>query len=350
MLLIRFLLLFCLSCGAQSPDGASRSPESGADFDASAQPIFLSGVRAILQDRQGHYWFGSHAEGVCRYDGTTMTYYTVEDGLADQQVRSIQEDEHGRIWFGTARGVSRYEAGKGIATVSPTNAKEHPAVWQMTVRDLWFNAGNQPGVYRWDGQALHYLAYPDRPSAETTGACLTTCSAGGRNGMLWLGTYGGVFGFDGEHLTVLNNQTLGLQETGGILHVRSLLEDSEGRLWIGNNGIGVLLMEGDSVHNFSDRQHLIHPFSARDGAGSPPGTLEHVFAIGEDQRGHIWFGDRDTGVWRYDGETMINYPTVDGQPMPMTWCMQEDRQGDLLFGMANGFVFRFNGQGFERAF
>jgi hypothetical protein len=41
---------------------------------------------------------------------------------------------------------------------------------------------------------------------------------------------------------------------------------------------------------------------------------------------------------------------VDGQPMPMTWCMHQDRQGDLLFGMANGFVFRFNGQGFERAF
>ena len=30
------------------------------------------------------------------------------------------------------------------------------------------------------------------------------------------------------------------------LHIRSLLADSKGRIWLGNNGIGVLLLENDN--------------------------------------------------------------------------------------------------------
>lgn len=49
-------------------------------------------VRSILEDSKGNYWFGSWNEGVCRFDGKSLTYFTVEDGLGDNQVRSIHED------------------------------------------------------------------------------------------------------------------------------------------------------------------------------------------------------------------------------------------------------------------
>lgn len=67
-----------------------------------------------------------------------------------------------------------------------------------------------------------------------------------------------------------------------------------GRIWIGNNGIGVLLKEGETTINFSEKNNLIHPTSTRRGNKSKPGTLENVFAIEEDSEGNIWFGDRDT--------------------------------------------------------
>ena len=35
--------------------------------------------------------------------------------------------------------------------------------------------------------------------------------------------------------------------------------------------------------------------------------MEHVFAIEEDLEGNIWFGDRDSGAWKYDGKTLTNY-------------------------------------------
>ena len=70
---------------------------------------FTSGIRSIFQDSKGNYWFGSHNEGVSLYDGSSFKYFTINDGLADNQVRSIQEDGKGNIWFGTANGVSSYD-------------------------------------------------------------------------------------------------------------------------------------------------------------------------------------------------------------------------------------------------
>jgi ligand-binding sensor domain-containing protein len=133
-------------------------------------------------------------------------------------------------------------------------------------------------------------------------------------------------------------------------HIRSILEDSKGNLWIGNNGLGVLLKRGDSILNFSEKQGLIHADSDRSGNRSHPGTLEHIFAISEDSKGNIWFGDRDTGAWRYDGMTMKNFVVNESLESPMIWQIYENAMGDLLFAMASGGIYRFNGEDFDRMF
>ncbi|HSQ45595.1 MAG TPA: two-component regulator propeller domain-containing protein, partial [Lutibacter sp.] len=126
--------------------------------------------------------------------------------------------------------------------------------------------------------------------------------------------------------------------------------DSKGRIWIGNNGIGVLLMEGNAIINFSEKHHLIHPTSTRRGDKSQPGTMEHVFAIEEDSEGNIWFGDRDTGAWKYDGKTVTNYIIDNKLSTPMIWSIYKDNSNNLLFGMAGGGVYRFNGKSFDKMF
>jgi ligand-binding sensor domain-containing protein len=67
-----------------------------------------------------------------------------------------------------------------------------------------------------------------------------------KKNMIWFGTYAGVFGYSGKEFTINNDETLGLDIKVTLLHILSILEDVKGRLWIGNNGIGDLLKEGDS--------------------------------------------------------------------------------------------------------
>ena len=154
--------------------------------------------------------------------------------------------------------------------------------------------------------------------------------------MIWFATYTGVLGYNGSDFTIINNETLGLDRKIEPLHIRSIFEDSKGRLWIGNNGIGVLFKEKESIINFSKKHDLIHPNSKRNGEKSPEGTLEHVFVIAEDHKGNIWFGDRDAGIWKFDGKQLQNYTQKDGLTNDFVLSIYEDHNKELWFGMADG--------------
>src|SRR5688500_12757751 len=122
-------------------------------------------VRSILEDSKGNYWFGSWNEGVCRFDGKSLTYFSVEDGLSDNQIRSIHEDRNGVVWFEGGVGISGFDGEKIITPTSRNyNSKDD---WKLGTGDLWFKEDGEvgatdlearPGVYRYDGKTFTYLA------------------------------------------------------------------------------------------------------------------------------------------------------------------------------------------------
>ena len=323
---------------------------------------FTSGIRAIFQDSKGNYWFGSNQEGVAVYNGKSFKYFTINEGLNDNQIHSIQEDEEGVIWIDTQTGISSFNGTRisnhpkanteNIQNLFPIQSNgSKTSEWMKSDRDIWFEAGNKAGVCRYDGQQLHYLDLPIQkvPNPHDNLFAVTDISKG-KNNMIWFGTYAGVFGYNGTNFTIINDETVGFDRKIETLHIRSIYEDSKGRLWIGNNGIGVLLKVGDSIINFSEVNNLIHPNSSRKGDKSPKGTLEHVFTIEEDIEGNIWFGDRDAGIWKYDGKNLENYTIKDGLSNDFALSIYEDKNSELWFGMTDGNLYKFNGKTFEKQF
>ncbi|ATL48357.1 diguanylate cyclase [Chitinophaga caeni] len=308
---------------------------------------FTSGIRAIFQDREGNYWFGSHEEGVSVYNGISFEYFTTHDGLPGNQIRSIQEDNNDKIWIGTSNGASVYD--KGTFTNYSTKANEPKYDWNKTIGDLWFYAVEEGGINRFDGNNMNYLIFPKPKNETPDNSYGVTGISKDKDGNVWIATYAALFNYDGKMVTIFDHKTLKLKDNE-LLHIRSVLADSKGRIWIGNNGIGVLLMEGNSIINFSEKYNLIHPASTRRGDKSPRGTLEHVFAIEEDSEGNIWFGDRDSGAWKYDGKKLTNYSISEKLSNPMIWSIYEDQDKNLLFGMAAGGVYKFNGKTFVKQF
>lgn len=344
-----FILTLQFSCAGKKTSEKEISKSAFVSALETDTLKFTSSIRSIFEDSKGNYWFGSTQEGVCLFNGKTFSYFTVENGLSHNQVLSIQEDDNGLIWFGTQNGVSSFDGNKMTYHLQNIMT-DHQHKWEKTEKDLWFNAGTKEGVYRYDGQKLNYLAFPTPKVINPYNIYSVTSLSKGKNNMLWIGTYAGVFGYDGRGFTIINDETLGLNVETEPLHIRSLLEDSKGRLWIGNNGIGVLLKEGDTIINFSEKNNLIHPTSSRKGDKSLPGTLEHVFTIAEDSQGNIWFGDRDAGIWKYDGKTMKNYTIKDGLTNDFAQSIYEDENGELWFGMADGNIFKFDGKTFKKQF
>ncbi len=362
MIYLLLILTLTFSCAEKkSTEKEINQPELVATSKTDTLK-FTSGIRAIFQDSKGNYWFGSHREGVAVYNGKSFNYFTINEGLSDNQIHAIQEDKEGVIWFDTQTGVSSYD-GVRISNRTKANNENSQNVfqiqsndyktseWMKSDNDLWFEAGNKAGVYRYDGQRLHYLDFPPQKVLNPyDNLFAVTDISKGKDNMIWFSTYAGVFGYNGSDFTIITDETLGFDRKIEPLHIRSIYADSKGRLWIGNNGIGVLLKEGDSIVNFSKKHHLIHPNSKRNGDKSPQGTLEHVFIIAEDNKGNIWFGDRDAGIWKYDGVKMTNYTKKDGLTNDNALSIFEDNKGDLWFGMADGKIYKFTGKEFEKKF
>lgn len=313
---------------------------------------FTSGIRAIFQDSKGNYWFGSHNEGVSFYDGKSFEYFTTNEGLADNQIRSIQEDKNGKIWFGTAKGVSVYN--KGTFANYTTKTKEPIFDWNETNGDLWFYASEEDGINRFDGMNMNYLIFPKPKNDDPDKSYGVTGISKDKGGKVWIATYSALFNYDGKMTTVFDNKNLKLKDDE-VLHIRSVLADSKGRIWIGNNGIGVLLKKGDSITHFSKEQGKLIPMNefeanAQAKQFAKNTGLQAVFAIIEDSEGNIWFGDRDSGAWKYDGKTLTNYNIDTKLNSQMIWSIYEDQNKNLLFGMAEGGIYKFNGKTFDKQF
>ena len=179
--------------------------------------------------------------------------------------------------------------------------------------------------------------------------------AGTNNGRVWFATYNAVIGYDGKDFTYIDDAACGLDATRGRLHVRAVFEDQKGRVWIGNNGIGVLLYEDGRITHFTEAWNLsrMGPHGDRtlplpsDVPGGAP-SMHRVFSIGEDRNGHLWFGTVEQGAWRYDGTSMKQFTAADGLTSTDIMGIYTDRNGDLW--LAGNGVFRFDGTRFERRF
>jgi|SRR5688572_4486315 len=314
---------------------------------------YTTGVRSILEDSKGNTWFGSYNEGVCLLRNGELQYFTTENGLSDNQVRNIYEDKNGIIWFECGVGLSTYD-GQKIITYKERNY-DSINKWKLTGSDLWFKSDptvgfnkleKYPGVYQYDGQKLSYRKFPIilKTGEHENKYSISTDFVKGKNGTLWFGTYGAVIGYNGSDFKIIDNDYVGLNTETSSLHVRSIMEDGKGNLWIGNNGIGVLKYDGKKVIDFTAQQKL----KKEDTKGN---SLDRIFSIGEDTSGNIWFGTVEFGAWRYDGNSVKNFTTADGLESKHIWLIYKSNQGELWFGGANpSGVYRFNGSSFERKY
>lgn len=346
------LLILSLSCAEKKSSEKEISKLEIVSPTKTDTLKFTAGIRAIFQDSKGNYWFGSHKEGVALFNGISFKYFTINDGLPDNQIRSIQEDKNGNIWLGTSNGISMYNGYQFTNYVTETN--NLTLEWSATTGNLWFYAGEEDGIYRFDGMNMNYLIFPKPKNDNPNTSYGVTGISKGKDNSVWIATYAALFNFNGKAINVFDAHKLALKKDE-VLHIRSVLADSKGRIWIGNNGIGVILKNGDAITNFSKEQGKLIPMDEFEANIKAHQTnkntgLQSVFAIEEDSEGNIWFGDRDTGAWKYDGKTLTNYTIANKLSTQMIWDIYEDTHKNLLFAMADGGVYQFNGKSFDKRF
>jgi signal transduction histidine kinase/ligand-binding sensor domain-containing protein len=171
---------------------------------------------------------------------------------------------------------------------------------------LWL--GSEFGLFRFDGvHAVHWQPPAGQHFYDKPYALLVT-----RDGTLWIGTFAGLVSWDGSKLTHYSE----LEKA----FVTSLLEDSEGTVWV-----GTLF---DSPPTRAGRLCAIRSGHAQcygdDGAfGS------FVWSLGKDSSGTLWVG-AETGLWRWKPGPPKRYATPGARIGDMT----NSPEGRLIFGIS----------------
>jgi ligand-binding sensor domain-containing protein/signal transduction histidine kinase len=102
-----------------------------------------------------------------------------------------------------------------------------------------------------------------------------------RDGYLWFGTFNGLVRFDGNRFEVFDESNTPGLESGRVV---KLFEDRQGRLWVGTESAGIVLIkDGEAIPQ-----------------GIGQGTPEkRLVAAAEDTQGDVWLAGANGELWRH---------------------------------------------------
>ena len=139
---------------------------------------------------------------------------------------------------------------------------------------------------------------------------------GARDGYIWIGSYSGIIRYDGTTFERLDT-------SDGLTNGRGLFEDRQGRIWVGTNDNGAVVIDGEK------KTHLTY----KDGL---PSSSVRIFA--EDQNGDVYVGTT-AGVCYVDSLLQIHMIDDDRINDERVLKLTSDVNGRIYGHTSNGLVF-----------
>ena len=330
-----FLALILASLICEAEDRSYLADQKRVQFTRISMEHGLSQafVTAIAQDDSGFMWIGTQ-EGLNRHDGIEFsTYYNIageSTSLSHDNIWSLHVDTDGRLWVGTDIGLDYYhsETDSFVRVIGSTG--EVRVINEDSKGNLWI--GSSHGLWKVDEF--------DKVS-RIESATLHQHNSGGIRGvteqspgkMIVGSERRGLYLYDvaEDRLTPLTTDSSGASLLADP-HVRDVLVDSNGDLWIGtfNGGLSHLSGATGEVKIFGPK------------AGDPRSlSSNRVRRLFEDSGGNIWVGvDGGLHLWLPDSGNFLKFAhdRTDPRSIGDNFIVElfEDRGGVLWVGTFNG--------------
>ncbi len=243
-------------------------------------------IKAVLLDKD-NLWIG-HDNGLTLIQGDTVTDFTVKDGLPDHRVNALCLDTEGNLWVGTWGGALVFRDNKVTRILRKEDGLIDDMVnviMQDSYGGMWFGSYVAPR----GGISVLYQGNWQQFSTQETlehSNINTIIESSNRNVLVGGGLYtkgGGTwFSFGDGRWT----KTSALTKADGLAgaKIRSLLEDSKGRLWVGSEYEGLAVFYNGASKIMTKKNGL---------------SNDEVKSIMEESDGTIWIGTRE-GLVRVD--------------------------------------------------
>lgn len=314
-------------------------------------PREFSRVKALCDDGKGGLWAGG-SEGLLHVMKDRQAFYDRNRGLKDSRIQALLRDSQGVLWVGTAQGITRIRS-EQVIMESEMAGLGGGGIWgffEDKEGNFWIAGGS--GLHCLNDRV--FTSYSNREELRGDFLCITE----GNPGTVLVGSME-----DGFYELSGGKARRSLRPSS-LLTVTSLLQDSQGGLWIGSRRGGVDYLAPGRAVNYRTNYGLLD---------------NNIFAIHEDAKGQIWIGTekglhrqrekefepvslqgtneltvrfinsaRDATLWIGTSKGLFSMQSgaVDFLPLPgpraapLVYCVQEDQEGRIWLGTANGLACR----------
>ncbi|MDD4150228.1 MAG: two-component regulator propeller domain-containing protein [Bacteroidales bacterium] len=239
-------------------------------------------VRSIEEDIYGNVWIGTTA-GITKFDGTSFTSYNTLDGLGGNIVYDILAHSSGDVYAATSGGLSIFN---GAVWVNWTASEGLPAstIWAVeedNAGKIWVGTSDM-GVTYYNG--VNWFPYGVDQGLIANGVKVIYAD---RNDNIWFGTGSGLSIYDGVEFKNFNAST-GLP--GNLIN--DIIQLYNGNIVIATNG-------GLGIYDFQSWTSITT-------TGGLP--TANILTIKEDYDQNLWMG-ASVGLIKYDWTnfTIKNY-------------------------------------------
>ncbi|HEY0064998.1 MAG TPA: diguanylate cyclase [Telluria sp.] len=337
------LLMLCLSAWA-TPTSPLRFKRLGS-LDADDLSIL-----ALMQDRQGFIWIGTHSGGLYRYNGYQAVKYTSStldpNSLPHDRVSTLFEDKQGNIWAGTQAGLARYNPKTNDFTrFAPPPGPSAQRIIKSIISDgrdgIWLATWG--GLQHFDPASASFTVYlHDARNPTSLASNDINAIAMDEKGGIWAATWPGGLDYlaPGQSEFVHYRVDSAASPDPKLNIVRALHFARDKTLWIGTeNGV----MNWNTGSDWETRARL----------DAPATRINYLYG---DANETVWAGTLAAGLLRWDkgSSKAIHYVhrANDSNSLPSDYirAVMHDRSGMLWVGsFTDGIsLVNLNSQGFQR--
>jgi signal transduction histidine kinase/ligand-binding sensor domain-containing protein len=319
---------------------------------------FVYSINENKEDKS--IWVGHKGDGgITKITDSGIEFFTKEDGLISDKINEVYFLKDGEVGVATDEGLSLLVPKKvNLLTTKKGRVYdlETVLVKQDSSENIWVGSYSD-GFSMFDGSNWINI---ESPPNKTNG--YTQSSTVARNGDVWFGTQGsgiiqvrggeivnqlqtknglsddyirGLQFDDDDNLWVCTNS--GIDKLGVDLEVlrsynendlpnsfcTTIIKNSDGAIWAGTFGGGVVKFDGDSVRLFDDKTGL---------------KSNQVISLYSDKNSDIWVGTLSNGLARITSDSLINIGARTGVPQVNYAGFKEDNEGNFWMATGNGIV------------